>query len=338
MSRFQLLMLSICVVAMTVGCRNRCPNQFAQYGGQYGGGVFSGGSPTIAPPPTYSLNIPSVAKNQPYYTPGQAAPNAAPNNFTLNTNQRAPTPATPGSSPAATRQATQLNQSGWRSVNNNLGSNINSGGAPDSNNGRSVLAAPTRFVESNSGNNSGTGSNTAVATNSGSGTRTASAAPLPGSGVSFTNSQNYQTTRVDETQDATRLALTDATTVRAPARNFPTGTPLATVQNNGYPANYQAGFNAPIQQQTFVAQNVLNQRQPTGYAAAPVIIGGQPVPTGYQGQPLLVNPQYPAGYQTYPTSSAPTVLAQSTATINPSGSASQLGWRDRDLTGRSNRF
>ena len=321
MSRFQLLMLSICVVAMTVGCRNRCPNQYGQYGG---GGVFAGGSPTIAPPPTYSLNIPSVAGNQPYYTPGQAAPNSVLNNNTLNPNQRAPTP--------ATRQATQANQNGWRSTDNNLsnnGSNINSGGSQDSNNGRSVLAAPTKFVESNSRTNSGTG------VNSGSGTRTASAAPLPGSGVSFTNSQNYQTTRVDETRDATRVPLTDATTVRAPARNFPTGAPLTTVQNNGLPANYQATYNAPIQQ-TYVAQNGFNQ--PTGYVAAPVIIGGQPVATGYQGQPLLVNPQYPAGYQTYPTSSAPTVLAQSTATINPSGSATQLGWRDRDLTGRSNRF
>jgi len=306
MSRFQLLMLLICAVAMSVGCRNRCPNQFGS------GGVFAGGSPTITPPPTYSLNIPSIASNQPYYTPRQAAPNSVLNNNTLNTNQRAPTP--------ATRQATQANQSGWRSTDNNL-SNTNTGGSQNPNDGRNVPAAPTKFVESN------------APANSGSGTRTASVAPLPGSGVSFTNSRNYQTTRVDETRDASRLPLTDATTVRAPSRNFPTGTPLTILPNNAVPASY----NAPIQQ-TYVAQNGFNQPRPTGYVASPVIIGGQPFPAGYQGQPLLVNPQYPAGYQPYLTSSAPTVLAQSTATINPSGSAAQLGWRDRDLTGRSNRF
>lgn len=310
MSRFQLLMLSICVVVMTVGCRNRCNNQC----NPYGGGVFAGGPSTIAPPPTYSLNIPSVAGNQPYYTPGQAAPT----NYTLNPNQRAPTP--------ATRQATQQNQSGWKSSDNNLSKSGNGSGNND--NGSSVLAAPTKFVESNLRANSGSTSAT--------GTRTASTAPLPGSGVSFTNSQNYQTTRVDETQDATRLPLTDATAVRAPARNFPTGTPMTAMQN-GYPGNYQAGYNSPIQQ-TYVAQNGFYQRAPTGYAGAPVIIGGRPA-TGYQGQPLLVNPQYPAGYQQYPTSSAPTVLAQSTATITPGASGSQLGWRDRDLTGsRSSRF
>lgn len=309
MSRFHLLMLSICVVAMTVGCRNRCHQQCGSPG------VFAGGSPTIAPPPTYSLNIPSVARNQPYYTPGQTAPT----NNTLNPNQRAPTP--------ATRQATQQNQGGWRSSDNNLS---NAKGASGSDNGRSVLSAPTKFVESNGRNNSG------------STTRTASTAPLPGSGSSFTNSTNYQTTQVNETQDSTRLPVTDATSVRAPARNFPTGAPMTVMQGNGYPGAYQAGYNAPIAQ-AYAAQNGFYQRGPTGYVAAPVIVGGRPVATGYQGQPLIVNQQYPVGYQQYPTSSAPTVLAQSTATTSPSGSASasgtQLGWRDRNLTGnRSGRF
>ena len=313
MSRFQLMLLSICLVSISVGCRNPGNNI-------YGGGAFAGGPTTIAPPPTYSLNIPSVAGNQPYYTPGQTAPT----HNTLNPNQRAPTP--------AIRQATQLNQNGWRSADNDLSRinrvaplNQNNSGQSNPNNGRSVLAAPTNFVE------------TTPNTNSGSGTRTASAAPLPGSGASFTSSTNYQTTRVDETQDATRLPVSDATAVRAPARNFPTGTPLTTAPTNGYPANYQAGLGTLPVQQTFAAQNGVLQRvlPSTGYAAAPVVISGQPVPTGYQGQPLITNQPYPYQYPT--SSSAPTVLAQSTAASTP-GAGTQLGWRDRDLTGRSNRF
>lgn len=299
MSRFQLLLLSICLVTVSVGCRNPGNNI-------YGGGAFAGGPSTIAPPPTYSLNIPSVAGNQPYYTPGQTAPT----NNTLNPNQRAPTP--------AIRQATQLNQNGWRSSDNDLSgagniAPLKTNNSP--NDGRSVLGAPTKFVEST------------PSANSGSGTRTASTAPLPGSGVSFTSSTNYQTTLVDETQDATRLPVSDATAVRAPARNFPTGTPLTTAQNNGYP--YQSGLNAVPTQQTFAAQNNFLRQNPTGYAATPVLIGGQAVPTGYQGQPLVASQQYQ-----YPSYSPPAVLAQSTATTTP-GVGSQLGWRDRDLTGSS---
>lgn len=311
MPRYQLLLLTICLVTISVGCRN--------YGNNcHGGGAFAGGSATIAPPPTYSLNIPSVAGNQPYYTPGQTAPT----NNTLNTNQRAPTP--------AIRQATQLNQSGWRSADNDLSNNgsvapLNNTNSPNS--GRSVLAAPTTFA--------GTTQNSNSNSNSGSGTRTASNTALPGSGASFTSSPNYQTTRVNETQDATRVPLSDATAVRAPARNFPTGTPLTQVSNNGYAGNFQAGIVNPQLQQTYVAQTGAYQQAPAGYSATPFIIGGQPVPTGYQGQPLIANPIL---NQQYPTYSAPAVLAQSTTAPAP-GTGSQLGWRDRDLTGsRSNRF
>jgi len=286
MTRFQGLMLATCLVVMTVGCRNRCNNP-------YGGGLFAGGSSTIAAPATYSLNIPSVAQNQPYYVPGPA------NNSTLNPNGQAPTP--------ATRQANQQNQSGWKSADSDLS---NSNDASRSN-GRSVLA-PTTFVQ------------------------TGSSQSMPGSGQSFTNSQNYQTTSIDERRDATRLPLTDASAVRAPARKYPTGTSMVAT-NNGYPpGNYSAGYNMVVPQ-TYVAQNGFYQQPPTGYAATPVIIGGQPM-MGYQGQPVLVGQgqfqQYP---QRYPTNGPPTVLAQATAT-SP-GVSSQVGWRDRDLTsGRTGRY
>ena len=55
------------------GCRSRC-NQSC------GGGFFANNT-TIAPTPTYGINIPSVARNQPYY-----APNGGP----ISTTARAP--------------------------------------------------------------------------------------------------------------------------------------------------------------------------------------------------------------------------------------------------------
>jgi hypothetical protein len=72
------------------------------------------------------LNIPSVAANQAYYTPGQTAPTSN----TLNTNQRAPTP---------------VNQSqvGWRAADPNL----SSGNSTQQNDSRSVLTNQTKFVE-----------------------------------------------------------------------------------------------------------------------------------------------------------------------------------------------
>jgi len=314
-----LIAMAICVVSMTVGCRNRCSPGC-------GNGLFAAGSPTIAPPQTYSLNIPSVARNtQPYYTPGQQPPNSN----TLNPNLGAPTP--------ATRSATQSNQSGWHG--NDLSNQPARNSNQNSNEGESVLQAPTKFVESGTNNNTTTSPNTNAnfSLSQQAPTRTASTAPLPGSGVSFRDSTNYTTTQVDERNDPTRLPGVDASAVRAPARNFPTGVPVQSglVVQQGFPQAAQANYTVPVQ--TYVAQNGFYQR-PTGYVANGVLVS-QPI-TGYQAQPLLINPQYPVQYPNVPTSSPPTVLAQSTATITPgsSGSSTQLGWRDRDLTGRNQRF
>jgi hypothetical protein len=279
MSRIQLLLIFACLVVMSVGCCGRCNNPC--------GGWFAGSS-TVAPPPTYSLNIPSVASNQPYYTPGSVAPNS----YTVNPNLRAPTPAAPGQS-----------QNGWRPTNEQLSTgNTNQGES------RSVLATPTTFVESRPGGNS----NQVNPQFNQPSLRTASNVPLPGSGYSYTNSPNYLTTRVDERMDATRLPVTDASTVRAPARNYPTGT--------------FAGYGAPLQQ-TYVAQNGFYQPV-APYAGSMVMVGGQSVP--YQGQTVLTNPNY------YPTSSAPAVLAQSTTAQSPGG---QVGWRSREMSSdRINRY
>lgn len=310
MFRVRLIILGMCLLMMTAGCRNRCYNPCG------GGRLFAGGSPTIAPPPTYSLNIPSVAKNQPYYSPNNG------NTGTLSTYGRAPTP--------ANRQAQQA-QPGWRAAGTDLSNTTNPTPPANNSDGRSVLATPTTFVNNRTTQPAGTQGKSVLAGNSGV-VRTASATAQPGTGQSFTESRNYQTTRVDERTDPTRLAGTDASSVRAPARNYPTG----------YSASQGAVGYANQIPQTYVASNVMySQPASSGYAGNPVLVGS---PVGYQGQAMIGAPGYPQQYpqlQQYPTSSAPTVLAQSTVTANPSssGSGTQLGWRDRDLTnGRTGRF
>lgn len=285
MSRIQLVLLAACLVAMSVGCRGRCND------GCCGGGWFAG-NPRVAPPPTYSLNIPSVAQNQPYYTPGGGT--------VVDPNQRAPVPANSG-------------QPGWR-PSNNTDSSANGASTGES---RSVLASPTTFVETQP--------------TTGLQLRSASAAGLPGSGFSYTSSPNYRTTRVDERLDATRLPVTDASAVRAPARNYPTGNTGNLAQYQQRPGNYPAGYTTPAgTQQTYVAQNSYSQPVNPFYNGTAVLLGGQPQnPVSYQGQAVLMNPNG------VPNASAPTVLAQSTATLDSNGSG-QSGWRDRELN--SERF
>jgi hypothetical protein len=236
------------------------------------------------------LNIPSVAANQAYYTPGQTAPTSN----TLNTNQRAPTP---------------VNQSqvGWRAADPNL----SSGNSTQQNDSRSVLTNQTKFVETTPPANRNM--------NPGNQPPTRTAA-LPGSGVSFTSSRDYQSTRFDERQDSTRLAGTDATMVRAPSRTNPTGANPQFQQ----PFRNQANYSVPTQQ-TY-AQNGFYQPQ-TGYTGQLMAYNGQQV--AYQGQAQLVNPGI------YTQNNA--VLAQSTTNAgSSSGAASQVGWRSRELN--SNRI
>ncbi len=196
------------------GCRNRC-NQGC------GGGLFAHNT-TIAPAPTYSLNIPSVAQNQPYY-----APNGGP----ISTTARAPTPV--GTQPA-TGSTSNLQ---WRQQGT-------------SNSGSTFGSQPTqpvsgsRLVETNGGFNLNTGSSVLA----GGPTRVAAVQPLPATGTSFTDSRNFSTTQIDERLDATRVPVTDATQVRATAQTF-----IGSTQ--------QAGFNQqPFQ--TFAAQPTIPRSQP----------------------------------------------------------------------------
>lgn len=291
MSRFHLLVLVVCVLTATTGCRNRCNNTC-------GNGLFAG-SPTIAAPPTYSLNIPSVARNQPYYVPGTNT--VAP----VNPNTASPTPATSPSLPNR-----------WAPKTGNV-SGANNATNPGST-GQSVLTAPTTFVETSPSNPANY--------------RTAANTGLPGTGLSYTDSTNYRTTQVDETRDGTRLPATDASNVRAPASSFPAGNvnriaqlPQPTAPR--YPTTFNSTASATqpyTNPQNRIAYN--NGGQPI-YLGTPVVSGNGFYSTPvYTGQP---NGQ-PVYYGAPSTGSPPTVLAQATTTYDASN-GQQFGWRDRDL-------
>lgn len=274
MRRIVFLFLLTVLVAST-GCRNRC--------GSGCNGWFAG-SQRVAAPPTYSLNIPSMAGNQPYYVPGQ---NGTARTAALNTSAAAPTP-------AFNQNTSTANLNGWRPVNDNSGATNN----PNTN-GTSVLTQPTTFAQNG--------------TNVPPGYRTASNTALPGSGRSFTDQTNYQTTRVNEAQDPSRVPVTDATTVRAPARNNPTGAPtrFAQIPPNSNGARYSGTLNVPASggQPIYSANPVIAGN--TGFGRTPVYMG-QPM----VGQQFAVNP-------------TTTIQAQSTTTANTN---TQVGWRDRETS------
>ncbi len=276
MHRLQYFLIAVCVILAAAGCRNRCGNTC-------GNGLFAGAS-NIGAPPTYSLNIPSMASNQPYYVPGQQPLSGT---GAINTQAAAPT---------LDRTATSTNLNGWRAVEPNSGTSNNSGGAS------SKGAASTTFAQYDPSLQAGY--------------RSASNTALPSSGSSYVDSTNYQSTRFDETRDQTRLPAIDASNVRAPAQNNPTGAPtrFAQLPTPAQP-NYPPTFNS------------------TASAGSPVYLGSPVV-----GNPAYANsstyPVYAAqpmiGGQRYQTpfiAAAPTVLGQSTTTYN----ANSVGWRDREV-------
>lgn len=223
-------------VCSMAGCRSRCNNTC-------GGGLFANNG-TIAPPPTYSLNIPSAGQNQPYYRPDGGP---------ISTTARAPMPASSSQSNGSNLQ--------WRRSESGSG---DFGAQQPSAQPQSNPTAGTRLVELNNGQN--TGSSVMVRGGVQNGARVAALTqPLPATGTSFTDSRNFATTRIDERLDATRVPVTDATQVRATAQTFIAGT--AAQANNT--------FIRPQPQQTFAAQPIARQPQ-IAYAANGYIVPNQP--------------------------------------------------------------
>ena len=244
-----IVLAGLFIVSQT-GCRNRC-------GQPCGGGLFASNT-TIAPAPTYSLNIPSVAQNRPY--------NAA-NGGPISTTARAPIPAT-GSSASGSNSNLQWRQQGAPA---NSGSTFGSQPAQP--------AAGTRFVENNNGVNLNTGSSVLVANQ-----------PLPATGSSFTDSRNFATTQTDERLDATRVPVTDATQVRATAQNFLTTGQQAFAQVQ--PAQTFAAQPYVAQAQPVYSTNGLIAANQPYYTNNPNLAQRQAI---YSGQ-TFVQPNVPASY------------------------------------------
>ena len=229
-STLALLLVSFLMACQT-GCRNRCSQSCG------GGGLFANNT-TVAPAPTYSLNIPSVARNQPYY-----APNGGP----ISTTARAPVPV--GPQPAAGTSSNSNLQ--WRQQGtSNSGSTFGSQPAQPT--------SGTRLVETNTGINLNSGSSVLVG-GSQYNPQLASVA-LPATGTSFTDSRNFATTQTDERLDATRVPVTDATRVRATAQTF-------------IGSGQQVAFNQPQPSQTFAA--AAPRSQPV-YSTNAVVASNQP--------------------------------------------------------------
>jgi hypothetical protein len=197
------------------GCANRCYQPCGLAGGT-----------RVAPPPTYSLNIPSVAQNQPYYTPGAGA--------AVNPAGQAPMPAGGGGQ--------------WRAPDPSVTPGASTAPAQPS-------ASQSRFVETNSP----VGRSVLGQINPAPSTRMAA---LPGSGTSFTDSRNFQTTQADERTDSTRLPVTDATGVRAPSQNL--------VAGYGVSQTYAQAYNQP---QVYTASGIMIQGAPQVYSTQPIVVG-----------------------------------------------------------------
>lgn len=252
------------------GCRN-C-NQAC------GGNGFAH-SPTIAPPPTYSLQIPSANGNPAYYVPGSPNPNATANlpSYLVDPNRRAPVPTGNTGTPNINQQ------NGWRPTGNNNLSNTGSTASSTTlaqNPNATGIAPPTRLAS----------------------------APTARSVVS---SVDYTSTRSNEQLDPTRLPATDASNVQAPAAFTNNGS--ATRLAQALPAQYPNTYNQAA---------AFNQPAPAVYNGTPVI-AQQPAQPFYYGTPTV-------------RQSAPTVLAQATATATGIPSTGSAGWTDRELTASRN--
>jgi hypothetical protein len=200
----------ICIsLAFCGGCRNcnRVCNGYSY-------------SPTIAPPPTYSLQIPSANGNPAYYVPGGPNPNATANlpSYLVDPSRRAPVP-------ASNNGGTNINQqNGWRPTG---GTNLSS---------TSATARPGSNVPNALGN---------------PGIARTQIASAP-TARSVVTSVDYASTRSNEQLDPTRLPATDASNVRAPAGFINNGTSqrLAQVRPATAPVypntfNQSVGFTQP---------------------------------------------------------------------------------------------
>jgi len=254
-------------------------------------------SATIAPPPTYSLNIPGGGGVNPYAQGTRVG--QLPTGL-INTRQAAPTPAS-GSAGGFNNPANFNQQQGWRQIN---GGNLNT---------QSNVANPdaagqvATSVLDRSGSSAGAPASQPNQAQQPNPFQQASASRTPEpvnrpqfNNVATTRSTDYQTTSVDERQDPTRLPVTDA---------------------SGINTRVAQGFIAPAAQPYYNRQQGAQQFQQPQFAANtsqpnPSFQGQfvQPVNSAYQ----FNNPVGSVGGQfVAPVSQPQLVQSQSTAFYDP---------------------
>ena len=329
-------LLAVCIVAVSLsGCRNHCsqpcgtpfqqqafpgfqqqnfqqqfPNfqqpgfqqNFQQPTFQQSSPVFSGStsrnsqplnntgfrSPIIPPPATGTLNIPSLARNNPF--------GLNPNGGLLNTQQRAPTP-------ASDRSARFNLQNGWQPVD-----------------GRSTRPLTNQSNTTQPANNTTLGSTPAAGSGAGNDASNARSVLVQdtqsrtnrGYGDSFIRSPDYATTAANDTFDRTRLPATDASGVRAPSQYYARASGVQVAQTQ-LPGQGLVG----VQQQPNYYQGTFQAQNPAAYNVAAGV-----------NQQFVANP---AGVLA--SRSNVIVQDQSTATYDPYGNTRSADWRNRDSSG-----
>ena len=306
------VLFSSCLLIST-GC-NRNRTALAPFNSTY---APLAGSTAIAPPATYSLNIPGT-NNQNYYNgtgtnsqfPLRQATNTLPVGSGVNVQNG--WRASGSGNNTTTNSTIQGSPSGNSSSSNSVLENRSNPSAnnPNLNRTRVVAVTPPNtnpFASNNPTNR--------IAQNSNA------------NGLSFTDRTNFRSTAIDERLDQSRLPVTDASQVRAPT-NF---TPTTTV------GQFNVPYYVPGQQQ--FAQNLPRQPQQRFAANQPFQQAPRVAQAGFNqpgtirgnfAQPTFAQPsQQP--YTGLATQNR--VLAQSTVYADPANDPNfQNGWRDRELT------
>ena len=266
-------------------------------------------SPVIPAPPTGSLNIPSLARNNPFGV----------NRGLLNTGQAAPTPA----NRSASSSSSFNRQNGWQPVGSSQSGQRQSNPSQQNNSGTS-LSSNSRSLVPTQGNSSNAPAAARSVLAQGSQSNVGSQSNIGGGyGDSFVRSQDYATTTVNETFDRTRLPATDASGVRAPSQYYAraSGAQVAQVPSQGT-------FGAP--QQRFFGNN----QQAFNGSGTRFPVNNQ---AAFNNQ-LAFNSQAAfnaSGSGTrqvgvFAANSGAVVQGQSTTTYDPYDNTRSADWRNRD--------
>ena len=209
------------------------------------------GQTTVQPPPAYSIDIPSMASNP-------QANTVTGSSVMVNPNQRAPIP---NNQTSGTQTAVAWARQGMAAVK--PGPPIN--GMPASNTG---------FVET-----TGTAGSPAVAN------RSAVPAAIAVVQSTYTKPVDYASTQVDDSRDASRLPVNDASAVVAPS-GFSVTPRIATLPSNT-PNQFSGklavpnSVGAPAPQKNFMVNPVIPQAGQQGFPSTTAPPQGAVVPQGW---------------------------------------------------------